>query len=178
MRWQRGPASWLEWPWPAGGCAWAGFRHTQIDQLAGCRMTPGPCAGGRLRGHPPGRHGGREGPCFDTANSSGQLAVDHGFDTPKSFDIPKCRQVSQARAGRSIPQARPSPGAPCGRTHGPGQGVLDGLGGGPREIGRMYTKSLKWRSRSLQLAHFVWGKCRARTTYIVKGCPRETFCTR
>jgi hypothetical protein len=55
--------------------------------------------------------------------------------------------------------------------------VADGLGGWSREIGRILTKSLKWRFRSPKLAHFVWEKCRARTTYIVKGCPRKTFWT-
>ena len=55
--------------------------------------------------------------------------------------------------------------------------VADGLGGWSREIGRILTKSLKWRFRSPRLAHFVWEKCRARTTYIVKGCPRKTFWT-
>jgi hypothetical protein len=55
--------------------------------------------------------------------------------------------------------------------------VADGLGGWPREIGRSLTKSLKWRLRSPKLAHFVWEKYRARTTYIVKGCPRKTFWT-
>jgi hypothetical protein len=56
-------------------------------------------------------------------------------------------------------------------------GVADGLGGWSREIGRISTKSLKWRFRPKKVAHFVWEKTRARTTYIVKECPRKTFCT-
>ena len=52
-----------------------------------------------------------------------------------------------------------------------------GLGGWSREIGRISTKSLKWRFRPKKVAHFVWEKSRARTTYIVKECPRKTFCT-
>ena len=122
LRWQRGPARWREWPWPAGGCAWAGFRHTQIDQLTGCRLPPGPCAGGGLRAasfRPAWR---ARGPVF-----------------------------------RHIPLIWPV--------------------GGVKSVA-FSPKSLKWRLRSLQLAHFVWEKCRARTTYIVKGCPRETFRTR
>jgi hypothetical protein len=40
-----------------------------------------------------------------------------------------------------------------------------------------FDKSLKLRSGTNRVAHFVWEKNRARTTYIVKGRPRKIFWT-
>jgi hypothetical protein len=116
------------------------------------------------------------------------------FDTPKFFDIPKLaswrwaqtleppsRGPCQASApGRFLTVAghrmRASQRAADARTT-PWRAWRMGLGGWSREIGRISTKSLKWRFRPKKVAHFVWEKPRARTTYIVKECPRKTFCT-
>ena len=114
MRWRMGPASWLEWPWPGGHgpfldtpkpdqLAEDRFRHPQIGQFAEDRFRHtqiGQFAEDRFR-----------------HTQIGQFAEDQKSVARTSFDIPKFRQVSQGRTGR-----HPSSGAPCGRTHGQGQG--------------------------------------------------------
>ena len=61
------------------------------------------------------------------------------------------------------------------RETGDDTGVVGELSGKSREIGRILTKSLKLRNGTNRVAHFVWEKNRARTTYIVKGVPTKTF---
>jgi hypothetical protein len=55
--------------------------------------------------------------------------------------------------------------------------VAAGLGGWSRENGRILTMSVKLRFGTKKVAHFVWEKNRARTTYIVKGSPTKLFWT-
>jgi hypothetical protein len=57
------------------------------------------------------------------------------------------------------------------------RGVVGELGMWSREIGRILTKSLKLRYGTNRVAHFVWEKCRAQTTYIVQDVPRKSFGT-
>jgi hypothetical protein len=87
--------------------------------------------------------------------------------------------------GPPRPCAFQNPSAPLGpprpisqqRETGDDAGVVGGFGGRSREIDLKTTKSLKLRYGTNRVAHFVWEKCRARTTYIVKHAPRKTFCT-
>ena len=71
----------------------------------------------------------------------------------------------------TVLRSRSAAPAPSGRA------VMGGLGGRSRGIDRKTTKSLKLRYGTNRLAHFVWEKCHAQTTHIVKDVPRKTFCT-
>jgi hypothetical protein len=113
---------------------------------------------------------------------------------PNFFAIPKSRQLAVGRRRRPpsrVPRPPPrlstfqdakhllaaSRAISRMRETGDDTGVVGELGGRSREIGRILTKSLKLRNWTNRVAHFVWEKNRARTTYIVKSVPRKTFCT-
>ena len=137
--------------------------------------------------------GGAGGPVFDRNFRHTRFSTYPIFDIPGFSTYPNSpvgggpksstplRGPPRALCPRAISdRGRPSHAcqrARGGCAHDAVAAVADGSGGWSREIGRILTKSLKWRFRSPKLAHFVWEKCRARTTYIVKGWPRKTFWT-
>jgi hypothetical protein len=185
-------------PYPNHASWWARiFRHTQISPVGGepsAPSTPGVPPVGRLPGSAGARGRGRA--IFDAPQPFRHAQIFSPYLNLASwwgriFRHTQIRPVGQSdqlvHAGdllgtsapvglltvcsRSFP-VWPSPA----EAWAPSQSWRSGpLGGKSREIGRILTKSLKLRNGTNRVAHFVWEKNRARTTYIVKGVPTKTF---